>query len=170
MWCILICRHSTYLPLPDNKQYLVPSVIHLPLGLEPLQQLISTAKDLLSNNFNSCFATIAGSVLLFHYQVIMEEQDECPLVLCYSRGNGTGTYSNLFEPIIKICFPSTGKTTALRVALSVYGVVEENGNSHKTSAASISVQAALTTLPLGLCEAFSLPHYTGTHSLIFSCL
>jgi len=42
-----------------------------------------------------------------------------------------------------------GKTTALQIALSLYGAVEENGNSQKTSASSLLLQTGLGTLPIG---------------------
>ena len=35
--------------------------------------------------------TIAGSLILFHYEAIIEQQAECPLLLCFSPSCGTGT-------------------------------------------------------------------------------
>lgn len=70
----------------------MPAAIHLPLSPHGLENMLLTAKRLLTNNFYSCFATIAGSIILFHYEGIIEQQDECPLILCYSSGNGTGKF------------------------------------------------------------------------------
>jgi len=43
-----------------------------------------------------------------------------------------------------------GKTTALRIALSLYGTMEENINSQKMSASSLLLQTGLGTLPIGM--------------------
>ena len=48
-----------------------------------------------------------------------------------------------------LCFIFIGKTTALRIALSIYGVLVENSNSPHTSASSLVAQSVMTTLPLG---------------------
>ena len=37
----------------------------------------------------------------------------------------------------------------MKIALSLFGVLEENGNSSKTSASSLLMQTALGTLPVG---------------------
>lgn len=90
---------------------------------------------------------------MFHYTSIMKEQDECPLLLCYSRGNGTG--KALIQTKCMYAFitnQNVGKTTALKMAMSIYGVTEENGNSPGTSPSSLLMQAATTTLPLGLLQ------------------
>ena len=74
--------------MPDT---LMPARIILPLSLQPLQNLLQAAKECLLNNFYSCLAAVAGSIILFHYESIMDlNQKECPLILLYSRGCGTG--------------------------------------------------------------------------------
>ena len=37
----------------------------------------------------------------------------------------------------------------MKIALSLFGALEENGNSPKTSASSLLMQTALGTLPIG---------------------
>ena len=39
--------------------------------------------------------TIAGSIILFHYEAVIEQKVECPLVLCFSPSCGTGTAKKL---------------------------------------------------------------------------
>ena len=66
--------------------------IQAPLQLEPLEHLLSTARECLDNNFLSSFFTLVGSIMVFHYTSILVTQGECPLILCYSRGFGTGMF------------------------------------------------------------------------------
>ena len=66
--------------------------IHLPLDKSGLGKLLHIQKDLLKSNFLSSFLTLAGSVVLFHFEAIKEIQDECPVIVCYSKQSGTGMY------------------------------------------------------------------------------
>ena len=52
--------------------------------------LLSLTRQCLVNNFVSSFLTVAGAVLLLHYESILDMQDECPVVLCYSSTSGAG--------------------------------------------------------------------------------
>ena len=91
VYLFLQCRNSNYAPIADMSDTLMPARIVLPLSLQPLQNLLQAAKECLLNNFYSCLAAVAGSILLFHYESIMDLiQKECPLILLYSRGCGTG--------------------------------------------------------------------------------
>ena len=137
-----------YKPLPDVDRYLVPAAVQLPLDKTMFSCLLEAAKACMTNNFFSCFATIAGNLLLFYYEYIKEQQSSCPLILCYSASCGTGMYAKHknncdFSSIL------AGKTTAMKIALSLFGALEENGNSPKTSASSLLMQTALGTLPIG---------------------
>ena len=85
------CRNACYRPVLDVERYLVPAKVHLPPRNGKLSDLLEVAKECLNNNFFSCFATVAGSLLLFHYEYIQEKHSCCPLVLCYSTSCGTGT-------------------------------------------------------------------------------
>ena len=69
---------------------LVPLPISLPLRLRPLIRLLTIARKCLDNNFLGSFLTMVGCIMVFHYESIPDIQDECPLILCYSRNSGTG--------------------------------------------------------------------------------
>ena len=81
-------RHLDY--MGSENTVLLP--IHLPLELAPLAEMLKTAKLCLCNNFISSFITLVGAIIAFHYESIMDIQDECPLILCYSSSSGTGMY------------------------------------------------------------------------------
>ncbi|XP_019859133.1 PREDICTED: uncharacterized protein LOC109587333 [Amphimedon queenslandica] len=70
-----------YTPLTDLSRTLSPAEIHLPLSRQALITLLETGRQCLGSNFMSCYAAIAGSVVLFHYETIMEAQAECPVIL-----------------------------------------------------------------------------------------
>lgn len=87
---ILLClRFPGYIPHGANEQ-LQPMKICIPLDDAILRTALSVLKDALHNNFFSSFMAIAGSVLLFHYEAIQEIQDQCPILLCFSKESGTG--------------------------------------------------------------------------------
>ena len=44
------------------------------------------------SNFIPCFLVIAGSVLILHYEMVMDMMDCCPVVLAYSKESGTGVF------------------------------------------------------------------------------
>lgn len=54
------------------------------------EDLLAMSKRCLDNNFISSVLTLAGGIIVFHYESIIDLQDECPLILCYSRKSGTG--------------------------------------------------------------------------------
>ena len=85
-----ITRHAGYLRTLHKSAMLLPISVALPLEKNPLLKLLETVKLCLDNNFLSCFMTIVGGIIGFHYESIMDIQDECPLFLCYSRESGTG--------------------------------------------------------------------------------
>ena len=73
---------------------MVPLHISTPLCEAPLLELLKTAKECLSNNFMSSLVMMAGSIIAFHYESILDLQDECPLIMGFSRESGTGGYAN----------------------------------------------------------------------------
>ena len=129
--------------------------VHLPLSLEPLITLLYTSKKCLDDNFISSFLTVVGCIMVFHYESLLDIQDECPLILCYSRQSGTGIwkldifYLAMFELCLYACINILGKSTSLRNALSLFGAHEVNICGPDTPAAAIVSQAAATTVPLG---------------------
>jgi hypothetical protein len=66
--------------------------INLPLTIEPLKALLDLTKKCLRNNFCSAFLALAGGIVIFHFEAIQDLQDECPIILCYSKQSGTGIH------------------------------------------------------------------------------
>ncbi len=81
---------------------LVPSIC-FPLTMSPLIKLVSLCKILMKHNFISSLLTIAGSIMALHYTTIAKVFAGCPIVVCMGPSE-------------------TGKTTALRSALSLIGM------------------------------------------------
>ena len=80
---------------------------------------------------------------------VMDIQDECPLVLCYSSNSGTGLILDFCE-IIVICISlCIGKSTSLRNSLSLFGAHLTNINGPDTPTAAIVSQTSTTTVPIG---------------------
>lgn len=79
----ILYRYSELIELPAPK-------IELPLEVNPLIELIRLQKDCLKNNFMSSFIALAGGIVAFHFETIQDQQDECPIILCYSKASGTG--------------------------------------------------------------------------------
>jgi len=42
----------------------------------------------------SSFIALAGGIVAFHFETIHGQQDECPIILCYSKASGTGIANN----------------------------------------------------------------------------
>ena len=78
----MLCRCSEFIKISAPK-------IQLPLEVNPLTQLISLQKQCLRNNFMSSFIALAGGIVTFHFETIQDQQDECPIILCYSKASGT---------------------------------------------------------------------------------
>ena len=86
----LFCRHEEYIHmLPKARVVSIP--VTTPLSPQPMIHLIKMTKHSLDNNFLSFFVTLAGAVIVLHYEDILGIQDERPLVLCFSPSPGTST-------------------------------------------------------------------------------
>ena len=83
-------RVPQYSPSVESSCSIVPAVISMPLERSGLVLLLPAARNCLKNNFYSCFAAIAGSIILFHYGSILKQYDECPVILLTSEECGTG--------------------------------------------------------------------------------
>jgi len=83
-------RYSGYF---HNGTQIQELKVELPLSTIPFKELIATEKAGLANNFISAFIAHAGSVIVFHSEALKEIQDDCPIILCYSKHSGTGTVS-----------------------------------------------------------------------------
>lgn len=115
-------RHPTYSPIPESRSYLVPSLIHLPLSISPLSHLLATTKELLTNNFMSLFATIAGSIILFHYETTGWVPTGIMLQsLQWNR-------YNLYHCGFIIRNSQAKQLLCVWLCLYNYGVLQENGN------------------------------------------
>ena len=86
-------RNDEYLQL-QYKSRVNPVPVATPLCANSLVDILSLTRQCLVNNFVSSFLTVAGAVLLLHYESILDMQDECPLVLCYSSTSGAGISHN----------------------------------------------------------------------------
>ena len=68
----------------------VPLQISTPLSSTTLRCLLRTAKEGLDNNFLPSLMVMAGGIVAFHYESILDLQDQCPLILAFSKECGTG--------------------------------------------------------------------------------
>ena len=87
-----VFTHASVPTCRPNADSVLPSTLSIALPLCPdgFQQLCRTALQCLKNNFYSFFLAVSGGVMAHHYEKVLEIQDECPLVLCYSASCGTG--------------------------------------------------------------------------------
>ena len=100
----LCIRLPEYITALSSIKPVTPTIVE-PLQLEPLNELLSTARICLDNNFVSSFLTLVGSIVAFHYTSVLTTQDECPLILCYSKESGTGMLSNKTLYGITLIYP-----------------------------------------------------------------
>ncbi len=87
-------RHTDYIQLVCQTP-VVPTHVALPLDLQPMKDLLKTARKCLDNNYLPSFIMTVGGILAFHYESILDLQDKCPLFLAYSAESGTGMYVNV---------------------------------------------------------------------------
>lgn len=80
------CRHASAVA----KTPMTPVPISLPLRLDPLSQLFEMTRECLGINYIPSLLAFTGGMISFHYESILDLQDECPLFLCYSYNSGTG--------------------------------------------------------------------------------
>jgi len=64
--------------------------INLPLSTDSFVDLLLAEKTGLQNNFISAFIAHAASAVVFHSEALKDLQDDCPVILCYSKHSGTG--------------------------------------------------------------------------------
>jgi len=76
--------------------------IQLTLSTSPIVRLLSLSKIALKHNFISSVLVIAGGVMALHYKTLANVFGGCPIVVCLGPSE-------------------TGKTTALKAALSLTG-------------------------------------------------
>ena len=76
--------------------------IQLPLSTSPIIRLLSLSKIALKHNFISSLLVIAGGVMVLHYKTLTKLYAGCQIVACLGPSE-------------------TGKTTAIKAALSLTG-------------------------------------------------
>ena len=157
--CTSLYRNLDYLRAVNSDATLVPVQLSQPLCTTPLLRLLEIARQCLHNNFISTVLTVIGGIISFHYESILQIQDECPLFLCFSRESGTGkspTHTCMYMLFYRChnyncCILScVGKSTSLRVALSLYGVHNQHVHGPDSNAAAVMTKACSTTIPLGM--------------------
>lgn len=146
-----VCRHPDYIQQLCQAP-VVPLCIPT-LAVTPLLELLKTAKECLDNNFLSSLVMMAGGIVAYHYESILDLQDECPLIMKFSRESGTGIPVNtqlwLLSSFTSLSF-TVGKSTSLRNSLCVHI------HGADTAPAAI-VNKAASTIPLG---EFTCSHYS----------
>lgn len=95
IYLVTNCRYDDYMNKFPTKPKVLAIPIRTPLCLDSLIELLSITKDCLGPNFISSFLTVTGAALILHYESILDFQDECPIVLCYSSAPGSGMLSSI---------------------------------------------------------------------------
>lgn len=104
--------------------------LQLPLTTEPLQHLLLGLKKCMKHNFFPCIITMAGAVMTLHFYAFIDKLKSCPILLAYGSSG-------------------SGKTTALRCALSLLGA-DDLRFFRELSPAKVSQLCSITNIPLGL--------------------
>ena len=78
-----------------------------PLNVLGVQKVLEVAKQFYDNNFMSFYLAISGAVMALHCQEVININDECPIVMCYSSSCGTGKTDTL--KAIKSLFGDTNR-------------------------------------------------------------
>ena len=109
-----------------------PNVVH-PLSNEPISNLVNLLEIISKHNFKSSLMVIAGAIMAFHYSLIKDIYGGCPITVA------TG--------------PSeTGKSTAIRAALSLFGAHKISRYVKGTNALFME-RASSSSIPFGIEEA-----------------
>ena len=105
--------------------------IQLPLTTRPLTKIVQLLECLLRHNFLPCLMTFGASVLVFHYKALIDRLRYCPVPLIYSLASGTG------------------KTTALRCSMALFGADKCNFFS-KVTIQKVLQLCSKGTLPIAI--------------------
>ena len=110
-----------------------PPKIVLPLSITPLSKLIETLKIISKHNVVPALFVVAGAMIAFHYSTIKDMFGGCPMVVAIGESE-------------------TGKSTAIRAALSLFGCNQISRYVKGTNALFME-RASRSTLPFGIEEA-----------------
>lgn len=104
--------------------------ICLPLSTDPLVKLIDMMEVCMKHNFIPALFVIAGALMSFHYIYVVHLWGGCSMVIAKGESE-------------------TGKSTAIRAALSLFGC-ENIGHFVKGTNAAFIERSTLSTLPYGI--------------------
>ena len=96
--------------ISDNDKILVSDIlpkIHVPLSVSVLKEILLQVKACLKHNLIPGLLMIAGATMAFHYRQIVSTYGGCSIMVA------TGP-------------PATGKSTAIKVGLSLFGCSNNN--------------------------------------------
>ena len=111
-----------------------PNIL-LPLSTEPLEDLVATLEIISKHNFHSTLAVMTGAIMAFHYCTIKDLFGGCPIVVAMGPSE-------------------TGKSTAIRAALALFGMHKISHYVKGTNALFME-RASCSTFPFGIEEAVS---------------
>ena len=78
--------------------------IQIPLCTSPLRRLLSVLQVVLKHNFTSGLSLIGGTMMALHYRSVVRVNSGCPMMIAAGQSE-------------------TGKSTAIKSALSLTGIV-----------------------------------------------
>ena len=109
-----------------------PPIKH-PLSTEPLAELVSTCEKLSKHNFIPTLVVIGGCMAAFHFETLVAKNSGCPIVLALGESE-------------------TGKSTAIRFGLSLFGC-DEISRYVKGTNAAFTDRACNSAIPFAIEEA-----------------
>lgn len=108
----------------------ISPAISLPLSVGGLLELVSTMESITKHNFIPALLVVAGVAMAFHYEAVVELYGGCPITVATGESE-------------------TGKSTAIRAGLSLFGCDEICRYVKGTNAAFME-RASRSTLPFGI--------------------
>ena len=111
-----------------------------PLSTHTLGTLLKTLRASLKHNFIAAVLVMAGCLMSFHYQYILDKFEGCPVIVAYGNSG-------------------TGKTTSLKVGLALFGNCRR-AIVRRATAAYIRDRCSLSTIPFGIDDP-SVPREVG---------
>ena len=107
--------------------------IPLPLSTTPLCHLVQSLQIICKHNFIPALVVVAGVMMSFHYSVVKDTYGGCPITVAIGDSE-------------------TGKSTAIKAALSLFGC-QRIGLYVKGTNALFMERASRSSLPFGIEEA-----------------
>ena len=111
---------------------IAPHIIH-PLSDEPLKDLVLILKKVAKHNFYPALGVVAAVIMSFHYKIIKERHGGCPIAVAMGESE-------------------TGKSTAIRTALGLFGC-HQIGRYVKGTNAIFLERSSKSSIPFGIEEA-----------------